>query len=267
MIDITIITPTFNSEKTIPRTLDSIVLQTYQCAELIIVDNLSNDKTLEVAKKYFEKNPERLNIISEKDSGISDAFSKGVNSAKSEIIGILNSDDEYFNEFVLERVAKAFEDKTIDFVHGDMIFNDDLHGSNKRRPLMCSLTYGMPINHPTLFIRKSLYAKIGAFRVDYKYAMDFELLCRMYRTPEDCAYKSIYIDSEPLVTMHAGGISWENELESIDEVEKALREHGFWSNQAFLNQLLRKTRIRIKNSLTAIGLGPVVKIWRNYKWK
>lgn len=258
---IEIITPTFNSEKFILRNLESIKRQTFQGRQCI-VDNVSSDNTLNIVRSFDPK----IKIISEKDKGISDAFNKGINSSESEIIGILNSDDEYYDKFVLERVAKAFEDPEVDFVHGDMLFIDSVHGTNVRAPLMCPLTYAMPFNHPTMFLRKRVYNQVGVFDLSYRYAMDFELVCRMYSDPQTCKFKGVYLGGDPLVKMHAGGVSWSHELKSIDDVERALKTYGFFNHEAEKNLKMRRLRIKVKNHLSKIGLDSVIKIWRKWKW-
>ncbi|MFT6069526.1 MAG: glycosyltransferase involved in cell wall biosynthesis [Bacteriovoracaceae bacterium] len=263
---ISIVTPTFNSEKTIERTIRSILNQNLFDLEIILVDNESSDETVSIAQNLMEGRSEKLLTIVEKDSGISDAFSKGVLASSSEVVGILNSDDEYFNSKVLNRVMKAFEDPNVDFVHGDMLFIDDKHGTNIRKPLMCSLKYAMPINHPTFFLRKKVYNEIGVFKLDYRFAMDFELMCRMYRDAETCKYKGFYLSGDPIVSMYAGGVSWTHELKSIDEVEKALKAYGFWDAEAKKHQDNRRRRIKIKNFLMRLRLDPLVKVWRRLKW-
>jgi len=205
-------------------------------------------------------------VYSEKDKGISEAFNRGISKASSEVIGILNSDDEYYDEFVLERIAKAFQDSSVDFVHGDMLFVDEDLGTNVRKPLMCPLTYAMPYNHPTMFFRRRVYDEIGLFDLNYRYAMDFELVCRMYHSPEACKFKGVYLAGDPIVKMHAGGVSDAMEIRSIDEVERALKEHGLWSSTAFFNLALRRFRIRLKSILKLVRLNILVKIWRKYKW-
>lgn len=263
---ITIITPTLNSGETIERNSCSVCSQEYKDIKRIIVDGLSNDNTLE---KLYPRNitceiPTK--VISENDFGISDAFNKGIVACDTEVIGILNSDDEYYDEFVLGRVAEAFKDNTVDFVHGDMLFVDDLYGTNVRAPLFCPLTYAMPYNHPTMFLRKRVYDEIGLFDLNFRYAMDFELVCRMYSDPKTCKYKGIYLKGAPLVKMHAGGVSWHHEFSSLDEVEQALKKHGFWNKNAQTCLRLRRLRTRIKVRLVRWGLGFVVKVWRNQKW-
>ena len=265
---ISIVTPCWNSEGTILRTLDSIKNQDYEAIEWIIVDNLSSDNTLNIIKDNFlEGSGRELKVLSEKDNGISDAFNKGISQATGEIVAILNSDDAYSNGAILSKVAHEFKaDEAVSFVHGDMVFLDEDFGSNQRKPLLCSVDYAMPFNHPTMFLRKSLYEKIGVFRTDYRLAMDFELVLRMYDGPSSCREKNKYL-KEIMVNMYAGGMSDVLEKRSVDEVVRALKEHKLWSISALKNQTLRKMRILLKSWLKKVGLGKIVSVWRNYKWR
>ena len=105
---ITIITPTFNSEKTIYDNIKSITDQQYTNWEHIIIDNLSFDQTLNLIKKNINKN---MRIISEKDNGIYDAINKGIKLAQGEIISILHSDDIYYDNETLSKVVESFGKK------------------------------------------------------------------------------------------------------------------------------------------------------------
>ena len=105
---ISIITPTFNSEKTIEKNVESILKQSFKEFEHIIIDNLSHDNTLDIIKKLYKDSPLNLRIISEKDNGISEAFNKGINIASGDILTILNSDDYYYSENVFEHVVNTF---------------------------------------------------------------------------------------------------------------------------------------------------------------
>ena len=112
---ISIITPTYNSEPTIQNCVQSILQQTYQDYEHIIVDNLSQDNTLGVIKQHYQKAniSQKLKIISEKDEGISEAFNKGITAAKGDIIGILNSDDRLYGSDSLNRIISPFINKNV----------------------------------------------------------------------------------------------------------------------------------------------------------
>jgi len=266
---ISIVTPTFNSETTILNNINSILNQTYSNFEHILIDNESSDNTLNLAKKEYsiKNSTEKLRIIREKDKGIAEAFNKGIEASSGEIIGILNSDDEYFNDNVLERVINAFDDEKILFVHGDVLFNDPMYGSNIRKPILCPVTYALPFNHPTMFFRKEVYQEFGVFDTDYNFAMDFEFICRLIKQVDDFYNKGIYLKGEPLVTMAAGGASWENELDSIDETKRALKKYNYWNFDARKNYILRKLRTKLKISLSKIGLNGIVKKWRKRKWE
>ena len=129
---ISIITPTYNSEKTILDNVQSIINQTYKEFEHIVIDNLSSDNTLEIIKNIYLSNniPDKLRIICEKDEGISDAFNKGINASSGQIINILNSDDHYASSDVFSEVVKAFSNDAFIITHGDVFFDDSVYGSN-----------------------------------------------------------------------------------------------------------------------------------------
>ena len=116
---ITIITPTYNSEKTINSNLNSIAEQTYQNFEHLIIDNLSSDNTIETIKN---NNSKKIIIYSEKDNGIFNAINKGIQKSKGDIISILHSDDFFFNKYVLKNVVDAFNLNGVDAVYGDLLY-------------------------------------------------------------------------------------------------------------------------------------------------
>lgn len=265
---ISIITPTFNSENSIDKCAQSIINQSYKNFEHIIIDNLSTDKTLDNLKNIYLANKlsSNLRIISEKDYGISDAFNKGINTASGDIIGILNSDDYYFSNDIFEKIIYSFNNQKILFVHGNILFQDNLYGTNIRKPLLCDVRKAMPYNHPTMFLRRNLYTRIGLFETKYKYAMDFDLVVRLQNIIGHPDLVSMYLTEEPLVVMNAGGASWKNELISIKETKQILINHKLWDENAYTNYYLRLARIRIKELFNFIGLNYLVKIWRKLKW-
>ncbi len=265
---ISIITPTFNSSQTIKRNALSIVSQSYKNFEHIIIDNKSSDDTIKIIKSVYDENglPSLLRIISEKDEGISDAFNKGIQNAKGEIIGILNSDDAYFNNTVFEKVIGAFKDEEIIFVHGDIYFDDPIYGSNIRRPLLCPINRTMPYNHPSMFFRKEVYEKYGMFDKSYRYSMDYVLIMNYEKNIPDFRKKGKYLKDEPIAVMHSGGASWNHELKSIKEYKQALKQNGFWGLNAKKEYFLRILRTRLKKVFDDLHLSFLVKLWRNKKW-
>jgi len=267
-LKISIITPTYNSEKNIAACINSVLNQDYKNFEHIIVDNLSSDSTLQIVKDLYSLNNmiANLHIISEKDDGISDAFNKGITAAAGKIITILNSDDIYFSNNVFDSVLKAFSNPEVQFVHGNIVFKDDLYGTNVRKPLLCDIRKAMPYNHPTMFLRDELYKKIGLFDLKYKYAMDFDLICRLYKFYNKPEAISVYLNEEPLVVMNAGGASWSNEINSITETKQILIANNKWNFQSQQNYYFRLFRTKIKEFLNLFGLNLIVKIWRWVKW-
>jgi glycosyltransferase involved in cell wall biosynthesis len=262
---ISIVTPTFNSEATILNNINSILNQSYSD----FIDNESSDDTLNLAKKEYNlrNSTKKLRIIREKDNGIAEAFNKGIDHSSGEIITILNSDDFYTDDFVFEKVIKVLSEKDILFTHGNIFFNDPVYGSNIRKPLMCPVTKAMPFNHPTMFFRKEVYTQHGIFDTDYKFAMDIEFISRLNKSIIDFNMRGFYLDGEPLVIMTAGGASWKNELDSIEETKRALKKHDCWNFDAKKNYYLRKLRTKIKYWLSVIKMEKVITRWRKRKWE
>src|SRR5574343_654094 len=177
---ISIVTATYNSAATVNDTLKSIAAQTYPDIEHIIVDGLSKDDTLESVRQY----PHVAKMITEKDKGIYDAMNKGVRMASGDIVGILNSDDLYASNEVLEKVMKAFEDPTVDAVYGDLqyVAADNINkvvrtwiaGNYSSR----SFYFGWMPPHPAFFVRREVYEKYGHFQLELRTAADYEIMLR-----------------------------------------------------------------------------------------
>ena len=127
---ISIITATFNSAATVRDTLESILRQTHQDWELIIEDGLSRDDTLAIVREYEPRCQGRMRIFSEKDEGLYDAMNRGIARATGDVVGILNSDDFYHDERVLEDINRALDGQPVDCIYGDLEF---VQADNKER--------------------------------------------------------------------------------------------------------------------------------------
>lgn len=264
---ISVITATFNCERSIEQTTRSILAQDYADFEHVVIDNCSSDRTASRLQE-LHRNPAQLKFISEPDRGIADAFNKGIATASGEIIAILNSDDLYAHPNVLSRVVAAFTNNPAAlFVHGNMYFEDDAQGSNLRRPLLCSPEVAMPFNHPAFFVRREFYQRYGLFDLSYKYAMDFELLLRIYESPAHCSAQGVYLDGEALAVMRAGGASYRSELKSLAEVKRALQSRNMWTVKARMHMAIRRLRIHAKGLIISLGAKNLIKAWRNWKWQ
>lgn len=205
-ISISIITATFNAAETIRDCLDSVRNQVYQPVEHIIVDGGSTDKTLAIIDEH-KSNVTR--ILSEPDNGMYDAMNKGIKLATGDIIGIINADDYYANDKVLDKVARIFENPEIDSCYGDIVYVDPKDTKRIVRYWKAgnftekSFYRGWMPPHPTFFARKSLYDKYGGFRLDISTSADYELMLRFLLKH---GRNSTYIP-EVLVHMRGGGVS------------------------------------------------------------
>jgi glycosyltransferase involved in cell wall biosynthesis len=194
---VTVITVVYNGEKYLEHTIQSVLSQTYNNIEYIVVDGGSSDGTLDILRKY---NNQIAYWKSEPDRGISDAFNKGIELATGEVIGILNADDWYEPDAVSRVVAHYKPDSIL---HGIIQYWDE-EGSKEAqaRPNLSILPREMSLNHPTVFISKSLYQKHGTFDLRYKLSMDYHLLLRLYKAN----VQFIYVDAV-ITNMRLGGAS------------------------------------------------------------
>ena len=202
---ISIITVSYNSGSTIKDTLDCISAQDYNNVEHIIVDGKSTDDTVTIIKEFDHV----TKFISEADAGLYHAMNKGLQMATGDIVGILNSDDIYADNTVLNKIADAFGDINVQCVYGDLQyvhtnnFNKIIRtwkaGSFNRKKFL----YGWMPPHPTFFVRKEVYDKVGLFNTDLKSAADYEMMLRILYKHD---FAAAYIP-EVLVKMRAGGVS------------------------------------------------------------
>lgn len=177
---VTVLTPCYNSAKTIEKTLQCIEAQTYQNIEYIIVDGGSTDGTLDIIDKYRDRLPQKMTVISEKDSGIYDAMNKGISHANGELIGIVNSDDWYEPDTV-EQIVKAYQGNDYEVVYG--MQRTYLDGKEKATVIYHhDFLPQQMITHPTCFVTKKTYEKYGMFDLQYRSAADYDLMLRFWET-------------------------------------------------------------------------------------
>ena len=202
---ITIITVTYNSEKTLADTLESVKQQDYTNFEHIIIDGLSTDNTINIIKSY----PHVTKWISEKDAGLYEAMNKGLQMATGDVIGILNSDDFYAHEKVLSKIAKCFIEKKSDTVYSDLQY---VQPENKNKVVRywrsgsfkpSKFYYGWMPPHPTFFAKREVYKTAGMFNLSLKSSADYEMMLRILLKYN---YSAGYVP-EVLVKMRAGGMS------------------------------------------------------------
>lgn len=257
---ISIITISYNSEKTIEKTFQSILKQSYRPLEYVLVDGGSTDSTIELIEKYiplFKSEGIEISYKSERDKGISDAFNKGITRATGDIIGIINSDDQ-LSDKALEKVGKAFAENDVGVVCGDCLWEDkanNLSYVRKSKMNLKKLKFEMVLMHPTCFVKKTVYEKYGVFDIELRYVMDKDLMARFYRN----GVKFYYIP-EVLTCMSAGGASDANAKKVFDEGVIVATRNGVPKIYAVVRSLYKRFRIKCVNKVKKSK-----KIWKMIK--
>lgn len=246
-----IVTVTYNSEKTLRETIESVRQQGYRDYEYIIVDGGSTDRTLEIIK---ESEDTVTRWISEPDRGISDAFNKGIRMATGEIIGIINSDDLLAPD-ALQIIADNIEQDT-DVVYGNAIsFGKDIDDYVEKPSGLQGLYHSMTIIHPATFVTKRAYEQYGVFEVELKCCMDRELLLRMYTK----GAKFQYIN-HVLAKVRQGGINQKLYLKTtVSEGEAISIRYGMNKFKAKRVSAYKRIRYITRNAVMKTALGK--------KWK
>ena len=237
---ISIITVCYNRKATIEKAIKSVLEQSHNDVEYIIIDGNSTDGTKEIIEFYREK---ISHFISEPDKGMYDAINKGLQLATGDAIGLMHSDDEFFDKNVIERIVSRFNsDSSIEGVYGDGVYvsNDSAERLIRDRIggvfNIKKVKKGWLPLHPTVYLKKSVIDKNGLYSLDYKIASDTEFLLRyLYKYEIKMSYINSYI-----VKMRMGGMSTNLKcvLEVLREDYKIYKYHGL---AAFKAVFLKKT--------------------------
>lgn len=248
-LKVSVITVCYNAEKTISRTVKSVISQKYSNVEYIIIDGASTDSTLDILNSYSNS---EFKLISEKDNGLYDAINKGISLCTGDIIGLLHSDDIYPNENIISTVVSYFENdhflealsssveiyRTADFINPFRIYK----ANNFRK---WQFKIGIQPPHPGFFITKEAFNKVGFYRTQYRISGDFEWLLRAI------LINKIVVKYVPFtsVFMLDGGLSssgWKSRVKMNNENLKILKSHGIYSNKFLLysKYLLKVFQIR-----------------------
>ena len=225
---ISVVTVVFNNVHTIGNTIDSVLGQSYSDKEHVVVDGGSTDGTLRLLS---DRSSELDRFVSEPDNGIYDALNKGLTLASGDIVGFLHADDVYACDGVLAAVASVFEDSSVAAVYGDLeyvqkdnIYNVVRHWKSSNFSHRKLVNGWMP-PHPTLYVRKEWYNRIGGFNTEYRIAADYLSVLQLFSHPE---FKAVYIPNV-FVKMRVGGASnrsLRNIIQKTSEDYRALRQTG-----------------------------------------
>jgi glycosyltransferase involved in cell wall biosynthesis len=225
---VSLITVCFNSASTVRDTVESVVAQSHSEIEYIVVDGASTDSTLEVLGDYRASISK---LVSERDNGIYDAMNKGIGLATGEVIGMINSDDFYASRDTIAKVARVLEDESLDGCYGDLCYVGQENTSRIKRYWRAgcyrrgAFAHAWCPPHPTFFVRRRVYQRLGRFDLQYKIAADTELMMRFL----EVGGISIAYIPEVLVNMRLGGTtnrSLRNIVDQNREIVVALNQHG-----------------------------------------
>ncbi len=236
---ISIVTIAYNCEKDIEETILSVINQSYDSKEYIIVDGASKDGTMDVVNKYSDKIDV---IISEPDNGRSDAFNKGIAHATGDYIVMMNAGDlladDALNKFAINYVPGY------DVIKGNTIrWNEETGFKSVECPVIHypAIPFNFLICHQSTYISKAAYEKFGGYRVDFCVAMDFELMLRF--TQKGAKFRKI---DEDLAIFRMGGISQTAGKRRYDEMKEAMlcNEHSKMDTAIFMCYIHIRTNLR-----------------------
>lgn len=230
LMKISIVTATFNSAKTLRDNIKSVLSQTHQDFEHIIVDGLSSDETMQIVKECEPMYNGRLRYVSEKDTGIYNAMNKGIKMATGDAVGLLNSDDVFGDSMALTAISDAFEESNADCVFGKLYIVDQIDTSKVLR-ISNSGSYkdgaffrGWHPAHPTFYVKTNCYRNLGYYNEELKIAADFELMLRFIEKEK---ISTKFID-KVLTLQRAGGVStkFSGHIKSNLEIIRAFKMNG-----------------------------------------
>lgn len=252
---ISIITATYNSARTVRETFESILGQTCQNYELVVVDGASVDATLDIIKEYEPRFGGRMKWMSEPDKGIYDAMNKGIARANGDVVGVLNSDDFYADENVLRDIVAAFEKEPVDCIYGNLVYVDAEDTTKVVRRWQGSQYHpgcfqkGWHPAHPTFYAKRDLFTRFGGFDTSFSVSADFELMLRLLETNHA---SSAYVDRCFVKMRHGGESSGsvKNVLTGNKNILRAFKKNGLQAPPFYMiRRLAPKIAEYIKNRI------------------
>lgn len=230
-LKITIITVCKNSELFLDETIKSVINQTYQNIQYIVIDGNSTDATIDIIKSHSE------NIavwISEEDDGMYDAINKGLKLSSGHYILILNSDDTLANNDTIKNVVRQIDKERLDYYYGNIIKSKS--GKNKKvklfpvtfKQLLLS-THGTFVPHPCFFIAAELNKELNGYDQHYKYASDYDYILRaLSAAGSKGKYIDVYIS---MFRIHESSITASGKID--EERKKIILQHGYFQYSYF----------------------------------
>lgn len=234
---ISIITIVYNNVESLPNTFKSIAEQTYDNIEYIVVDGGSKDGTVDVIR---QNEAIISKWVSEPDKGLFDALNKGINMCSGDVIGVLHSDDIFYDKNTIANIAATFErDDSLEAVFSDIVFiskenpNKVIRRYSSKKWNPNKFVWGYMPAHTAFFVKKKCYEELGLYKTDYKISADYELLIRFLKISK-VKYKYL-----PTICtkMRVGGLSTSGfkSLRVLNkEIIRACKENGLYTNNFML---------------------------------
>ena len=238
---VSIITSCYNRAATIRSAIESVLAQDYNDIEFIVVDGSSTDGSLDIIREYAD----RISIIiSEPDHGMYEAINKGIRVATGEIIGLLHSDDFFYDNGVIGRIVERMKRTHADFLYGDGLFvNPDNTNKVVRNWIgggyrLWKVRHGWLPLHPTCYIRRDVMMRLGLYNESYKIAADSDLLVRYLLT----GGLTVTYLNEYVVRMRMGGLSTDSakRKKMWEEDIRVYVSHGLWPTLTKLEKMAWK---------------------------
>lgn len=250
IMNVSIITICYNRKATIASAIESVLSQDYPNIEYIVIDGNSTDGTQDIIKSYIGKISKYL---SEPDKGMYDALNKGLNLATGDIIGLMHSDDEFYDSTVVSQIVATFKDNPIT----EGIYGNGIYVSNDSKERLIRNRIGgnyefeklklgwLPL-HPTVYLKRSIINKYGFYNLDFKIASDTEFLLRyLFKYKINMTYLNRY-----MVKMRMGGLStsYKRAYEVLLEDYRIYKYHGLTSFRVVLLKKISAVRQYLHNN-------------------
>lgn len=239
---ISVVTAVFNRAGTVAQALASVAGQTWPGVEHIVIDGGSTDGTLEILQAH---RGQLAVLVSEPDHGIYDALNKGIRHATGDVVGFMHADDLFESPDSLAQVAAAFADPAVEAVYGDLVYVRQHDPSRVVRYWRAGpvepgcLERGWMPPHPTLYVRRGVYQRLGGFDTRFRIAADYECILRFFGRG---GIRPVYLP-RVLVRMRLGGISNQSVAAMLRKSREdlvAMRLHGIGGASALVRKNLSK---------------------------
>lgn len=263
---ISIVTICYNAQSAIEKTMISVLNQTYQKIEYLIIDGKSKDNTNQVIKTCLLNYPNRLDQvihISEKDSGIYDAMNKGIRLATGDWIIFMNADDTFYNIEVLKSVFLNCNKETVDDYDG--IYGDTVRIDGDKKNLVKAKKLSnivkdipLPFCHQSVFVRRDVLIE-NPFDLKYKQASDYDMFAGFYIQGRKFKYMNIVVSNYMM-----GGIS---ETQTVNHLKEklAIREQRGFEHYSSIKGNRMVSILWVKQKIKKILPAKIVRIIKDLK--